>query len=85
MLTSLERPPAAASAHLEKLPTGGRIIKFPSEWEFMQHEYETSSKLLSWLLFLLNGVCVGHLVSQGYSLLLTLAAKAVRYLSPRGN
>ncbi len=77
--------PSAALAHLAKFPPAVRVVKFPSEWEFMQHEYETSSKLLSWLFFLLNGVCVGHLVSQGCSLLRSLALAAARRLLKRGN
>ncbi|MGP1918385.1 MAG: hypothetical protein ACTS4U_01760 [Candidatus Hodgkinia cicadicola] len=60
----------------------GRIVRFPSDWEFMQHEHETSSKLISWLFFLLNGVCVGRLVSEGCSLAQTLAKKAFRLLFP---
>ncbi|MGP1918340.1 MAG: hypothetical protein ACTS4U_01455 [Candidatus Hodgkinia cicadicola] len=60
----------------------GRIVRFPSDWEFMQHEHETSSKLISWLFFLLNGVCVGNLVSEGCLLAQTLLWKAFRLLFP---
>ncbi|MGP1916427.1 MAG: hypothetical protein ACTS6G_03290 [Candidatus Hodgkinia cicadicola] len=80
MLSCSELLPPAALAFLAKLPPAGPVIKFPSDWDFMHHEYETSSKLLSWLFFLLNGVCVGHLVSQGWLLVRTLTERTARFL-----
>ncbi|MGP1911153.1 MAG: hypothetical protein ACTS7I_01840 [Candidatus Hodgkinia cicadicola] len=83
MFTCSDILPSAAIAYLAKFPTAGGVNKFPSDSEFIRHEHETLSKPVSWLLYLLNGIRVDRLMSQGWALIWTLAEGTARFLFNR--